>query len=1715
MAAVPLHALPGGHAELKQRVAPPVAVNDDYSVAKNTVLQVSTANGVMANDLYDVGLVPGVDLIMEQATSPQHGNVLINQDGSFDYIPYPNYVGDDNFNYYIGYSGGPSNTVTVTIHVKQPPVTVNDDYNAIMNTTLTVSLPQGVMQNDIYDAGLVPGQDLIMQQATGAQHGTVTIHGDGTFSYTPNTGYAGDDAFDYYIGYSLGPSNISTVTIHVKKPAVAVETLPAAMTTTYGTASTAAGFHVSGTNLSGNITITAPAHFEVSADGGATFGATATVMATANQVNTTNVLVRLKADADAGTYNEIITVSSQDADAADAIIPASTVNPLSVTVQPDNATKVYGDADPVLTYTVTPALIGADVFSGALTRSPGEDVNSYAISAGSLSLSANYLLTVSPGTFTITARPLTISGTTGQSKTYGDADPVLTYSVSPTLQPGDAFTGALSRDPGENVGSYATTLGTLSAGSNYTLVFVPGNLLVTPKPVTVTADARSKTYGDADPALTYTFSPSPLPGDVFSGSLTRASGEDVGSYAISQGSLSLGTNYVINFTGDNLTIGTKAITVTADARSKTYGDADPALTYTFSPSPLPGDVFSGSLTRAPGEHVGNYAISQGSLSLGSNYVLIFTGNNLAIGAKTINVTADPKTKASGVMDPVLTYTYTPALITGDVFTGTLTRDPGESVGIYPIRLGTLTPGSDYLVNYTGDNLTISAKVITVTATAQSKTYGDADPALTYSFTPALDAGDTFSGTLSRAPGEAVGSYAINQGSLTLPAQYVIAFNSANLSIGQKTIAVTADAQTKTYGDADPALTYTFTPSLVTGDTFTGSLSRAAGENVGNYTINQGTLSLNSNYQLTFTGAGLSITPKAITITADAQAKEYGAADPAFTYTHNPALVDSDAFTGTLTRDPGENVGSYAIRQGTLALGSNYTLSFVTANLNVGVKTITVTAHAQSKTYGDADPALTYTYTPALTGTDAFTGTLTRDPGENTGSYTIKQGTLALSSNYVVVYNGDNLVISPKTITVTADAKNKAYGDADPALTYTNAPALLGSDAFTGSLTRAAGENAGIYAISQGSLSAGGNYIITFTGNDFTITKRTVNVTAVPKQKSYGDADPALTYTFAPALVPGDVFTGSLTRDAGENVGNYAINLGTLSLNGNYNITFTGADLTIGAKQIDVTATAMSKTYGDADPVLTYTVAQALIPGDVFTGTLTRAPGENAGVYPILQGSLTLGGNYVLHFTSADFTINKKTITITADAASKIYGDADPVLTYTFTPAPIPGDQFVGSLSRAPGEHVGTYAINLGTLALNANYDLAFNSEDLTIGQRAITVAAKSATKIYGAADPVLGYAITAGTLVPGDVFTGSLTRDAGENVGNYTIRQGTLTPGNNYAVTFTANVFIITKATLAITADAQTKVYGTADPVLTYQATGFQFGDDNNLFTGTLTRDPGENTGVYAILQGTVSAGNNYVLVYNGNNLTITKAPQAITWDQQLISGCGGTTSIQLNATASSGLPVTYTVTNVNVATVSGDILIPVAQGGTIVTATQPGDANHEAAAPVDNNFSYQLSGLVRPHWDDVLVFDNSSNNYVQWQWYKDGSMINGATMAYYSQSTSLSGTYYVVVKDKNGNTSQTCPVTLTAPATATGGIRIQPNPAPAGATATITCNYTDAALQGAKLTITSITGGVLKEITAVHPVMQVSMPNTGGLYIISLRLSNGQIASVNVMIAD
>ncbi|MDD4148865.1 MAG: MBG domain-containing protein, partial [Bacteroidales bacterium] len=728
-----------------------------------------------------------------------------------------------------------------------------------------------------------------------------------------------------------------------------------------------------------------------------------------------------------------------------------------------------------------------------------------------------------PYNFTITGTgdkiPQSINGFNPiAAKTYGDANFIVSANASSGLDV--VFTSSddnIATCGGPN-GSNITIIGAgtcviyANQSGNATYLAAPQisqTLVVNKKPITVSPNiGQTKEYGDADPVLTYSVTTGSLEsGDNFSGTLTRVAGETVDFYEIQIGTLNAGANYNITFISRDFEITKRTIYVTANPnQSKIYGQSDPGLNYSFFPTLIVGDSFSGSIIRETGEDAGYYQIQQNTLNLNSNYTIDYTSNMFEIIAKTIIVTPNAgQSKIYGTSDPTaFNYSTSPALASGDTYDGALSRITGENAGLYAITTGTLSAGNNYIMSVANVNFEIIARPITVTVTPnQNKPYGLNDPTFNYSALPEPISGDEFTGELNRVAGEDLGSYAITQGTLSLGTNYNLSFVGANFQINVNSLIVTIDSdQTKEYGDADPVFTFTTSSPIAPWDNFSGVLEREEGEFVGEYAINQGSLALNSNYHLLFSGVPVDfeITQKTITVTANPnQTKHYGEANPAtYTYTHVGTLATGDNFSGALSRQPGEDIGTYNILQGSLWISPNYIISYNGDVFEILQGEIVVSANAgQTKIYGNANPVeYTYAYTGTISVFDSFTGSLTRVSGEDVGNYEIQQGSLSLSSNYNITYNPNNFEITQKPISVTADAnQSKTFGDENPTeYTYTVSGTLVGADVFTGELIRESGENAGLYEIWQGDLSLSNNYVITYISDDFEIIKATPIIT---------------------------------------------------------------------------------------------------------------------------------------------------------------------------------------------------------------------------------------------------------------------------------------------------------------------------------------------------------------------------------------------------------------------------------------------------------------------------------------------------------------------------------------------------------------------------------------------------------------------------------------------
>ena len=579
----------------------------------------------------------------------------------------------------------------------------------------------------------------------------------------------------------------------------------------------------------------------------------------------------------------------------------------------------------------------------------------------------------------------------------------------------------------------------------------------------MTADAKSRAYGDANPALTYQVSGSGLVnGDTLSGALATSAttSSNVGVYGITQGALAASGNYTLNYASADLTVTQRAITVTADAKSRAYGDANPALTYQVSGSGLVnGDTLSGALATSAttSSNVGTYGIGQGTLAASGNYALNYTSNNLTVTQRAITVTADAKSRAYGDVNPALTYQVGGAgLVNGDTLSGALATSAttASNVGVYGITQGTLAASGNYALNYASADLTVGQRAITVTADAKSRVYGDANPALTYQVGGSgLVNGDTLSGALATSATAAsnVGIYGITQGSLVASTNYALNYASANLTVTQRAITVTADAKSRTYGDTNPALTYQVTGSgLVNGDTLSGALATSAttASNVGVYGITQGSLAASTNYALNYASADLTVTQRVITVTADVKSRAYGDANPMLTYqVGGSGLVNGDTLSGALATSATttSNVGVYGITRGSIAASTNYALNYVSANLTVAPRAITVTADAKSRGYGEANPALTYQVGGSgLVNGDTLSGALATSAttSSDAGVYGITQGTLAASSNYAFAFVGANLTVTPAETPRVPTAELAAYVKSRVALPAPQPPAQM-------------------------------------------------------------------------------------------------------------------------------------------------------------------------------------------------------------------------------------------------------------------------------------------------------------------------------------------------------------------------------------------------------------------------------------------------------------------------------------------------------------------------------------------------------------------------------------------------------------------------------------------------------------------------------------------------
>ena len=550
---------------------------------------------------------------------------------------------------------------------------------------------------------------------------------------------------------------------------------------------------------------------------------------------------------------------------------------------------------------------------------------------------------------------------TASKITYGQA--LSDSTITGTMQDpatGDAVDGTFTWDTPDvnpNAGSYDakwTFTPNKSYGGKYTTYTDTATVTVNRKAVTVSGiTAKDKAY-DGKTNATLDFSNAKFDGILGNDTLTVTvtgtfESANAGEQKVTISDLTLGgdsaANYVLaesgNQTETTATITAKEVTVTITSKGGTYGSVVAAaakLSGAVAGENIPVTLtYTGNgydATDVP-VNVGSYTVTASIAN--SNYTL--TGNTTAdfvITPKAVTVsgiTANDKVY-DGTTNAVLDYSNAQ-------FDGILESDKltvaakgmfeKAEAGKQNVAISDLTLGGDSAANYvlaesgnqTETTATITAKKITVSITPNGGTYGgtitpatatandvvgEDAPEITLTYTGTANDGTKYNGT---TPPTKAGTYTIKAS--TTDKNYTLDANTATakFTVAKRGATVTPDNKSKVYQEKDPDLTYKV-DGVLDGETLTGiTLTRAKGEDAGEYAITGTAASANPNYDVKFVKGTFTIKPKSIQSATVKLGKALTANGAEQTQTVEKVLLDdkeipADSYTvaGNTATDPG-------------------------------------------------------------------------------------------------------------------------------------------------------------------------------------------------------------------------------------------------------------------------------------------------------------------------------------------------------------------------------------------------------------------------------------------------------------------------------------------------------------------------------------------------------------------------------------------------------------------------------------------------------------------------------------------------------------------------------------------------------------------------------------------------------------------------------------------
>ncbi|MBI4495208.1 MAG: tandem-95 repeat protein, partial [Chloroflexi bacterium] len=842
-----------------------------------------------------------------------------------------------------------------------PPTAADDAYTTGAGTTLAIAAP-GVLSNDTNAAG----GTLTAAKVTDPSHGTLALSSNGSFSYTPATGYVGVDSFTYKANNGNLDSNVATVTITINNlpPSAAADSYATGQGTTLGVA--APGVLANDSDPGGDaitaVKVADPSHGTATLNANGSF----TYSPTAGWSGTDSFTYRAN---DGSLDSDVATVSI--AAIAPPVGPTPTAGTLTFSSFAGNGYARAGSSAQPTTVALSQSGLTQPQLVGDGSAQTLLDDQVQVFDPGTASICSTAIASARRNQVDYSQASRTWNWTTHfeADANISPNDPQCPASsaqaanqgtfISTLFAPAGTWTFSYGQTDSPAVNSSGTTRVRLISSTNPSLVdhsgaTSGGPTTLTPVDVQSTGEYFTIIVDGSASAATSTTAATWV-GEIAIGirlptQLQTTLSVDPAS-AVYGGTTSLSATLLANGTG----VAGSSVSFTLNGASVGSATTNPSGVATLSGVSVAG--IDASATPYAG-YVGasfagdsGYGSSSGSASLTVNKA-----------SQAITFTSTPP--------PGATYggSFT-ATATGGLSGNTVTFSSGSpsvcsvsgTGAVSFVGTGTCTVLADQAGNSNygaapqqSQSFSISAKPAAVVANPQTKSYGDENPSLTASVTGTVGS-DTLTyslGTTAQAL-SGIGSYPISV-SLGSNPNYVVTKTDSSLAVNARAATVVADAKAKTYGDANPELTAVVTGAVEGGDPIAYSLSTTAPQalsGVGSYPITV-SLGSNPNYLVTATDSTLSITPAPLEVKADDVEKPYGYtltfAGTEFTAS---GLVNGDTVTSvTLTSagavDTADVAGSPYDIVPSAAVGSglsNYAITHAPGKLTVAQPTAETTS----------------------------------------------------------------------------------------------------------------------------------------------------------------------------------------------------------------------------------------------------------------------------------------------------------------------------------------------------------------------------------------------------------------------------------------------------------------------------------------------------------------------------------------------------------------------------------------------------------------------------------------------------------------------------------------------------------------------------------------------------------------------------------------------------